>query len=197
MSLLSRSRRWIRRLFPHEPPKRPDLVSVAEIRRWRQSLRSCCISPDIEVRGRRDALSRMELLSHASIDRSCIFWIADEDGAEPRISLGARSYVGPFCFLASYQPLIIGDDSLVGAYCYLTTGNHRRSQSDVPVHAQGYEGSPIRIGNNVWLGSHVVVLPGVTIGDNAVVGAGAVVTRSIPSGECWAGVPARPLPASS
>lgn len=196
MSFLGHSWRIIRRLLPHEPPSRPDLVPVTEIRRWRQSLPFCCISPDIEVRGRRDALSRLELLSHASIDRSCIIWIADEDGADSRISLGARSYVGPFSFLASYQPLTIGDDSLVGAYCYLTTGNHRRSRPDVPVHAQGYEGGPIRIGSNVWLGSHVVVLPGVTIGDNVVVGAGAVVTRNIPSGECWAGVPARPIPAS-
>jgi maltose O-acetyltransferase len=56
---------------------------------------------------------------------------------------------------------------------------------------QGYEGKPITIGRNVWLGAHVIVLPGVTIGDNAVVGAGSVVTTSVSGGEIWAGVPAR------
>jgi len=49
------------------------------------------------------------------------------------------------------------------------------------------------IGRDVWIGCHVVVLPGVTIGDHAVVAAGAVVTKSIPSGEMWGGVPAKKI----
>ena len=56
---------------------------------------------------------------------------------------------------------------------------------------QGYRGANIKIGKNVWLGAHVVVLPGVEIGDNAVIGAGAVVIKNVPAGETWLGVPAR------
>ena len=52
---------------------------------------------------------------------------------------------------------------------------------------------PIRIGNNVWIGGHVVILPGVTIGDGAVIGAGSVVTRDIPAHTLAVGNPCRPL----
>lgn len=52
---------------------------------------------------------------------------------------------------------------------------------------------PIEVGNNVFIGSDVVVLPGVKIGDNSVIGAGAVVTKDLPSGSLWGGVPARQI----
>lgn len=172
---------------------RPDLVPRREINRWRRSLSSCCIAPDIEVRGSKEALSHLDVGNQVSIDRSCIFWLATEADAEPWISIGSRAYIGPFCFLGSYKELKIGDNSLIGAYSYLITGNHRHTDLGTPFQDQGYEGAPIIIGRNVWLGTHVVILPGVTIGDNAIVGAGSVVTRSIPAGERWAGVPARVL----
>ncbi|MFM9088786.1 MAG: acyltransferase, partial [Cyanobium sp.] len=56
-----------------------------------------------------------------------------------------------------------------------------------------YAGGDITIGNNVWICAHVTILPSVSIGDAAVIGAGAVVTQSVPAGETWGGVPARPL----
>lgn len=52
---------------------------------------------------------------------------------------------------------------------------------------------PIRLGNNVYAGNNVIFLPGVTIGNNVVVGAGSVVTKDIPDGEVWAGVPAKKI----
>lgn len=181
------------RLLGHETRARPDLIGARQLRQWRAAQSKCSIEIDLEVRGRRDALSLIKISPGASIDRSCVFWLAGDEEANPEISLGENSYVGPFCYLGSYHPLTIGKDSLVGAYSYLITGNHGRSQKDLPIASQGYEGAPIRLGNNVWLGAHVVVLPGVTIGDGAVVGAGAVVTKDIPAGETWGGVPARPI----
>ncbi|MBT8038334.1 MAG: acyltransferase [Verrucomicrobiae bacterium] len=82
---------------------------------------------------------------------------------------------------------------MIGANCYLITVNHRTDHQDIPYAQQGFQGADVRLGQNVWLGSLVVVLPGVTIGDNVIVGAGAVVTRDIPEGETWAGVPARKI----
>ena len=102
-------------------------------------------------------------------------------------------FFGRNTYLGAWTPIRIGDDTLIGAYCYIISGNHRFEQRELPIRVQGYEGEPITIGRNVWLGSHVVVLPGVTIGDNAVIGAGSVVTSSIPAAEIWAGVPARKI----
>jgi acetyltransferase-like isoleucine patch superfamily enzyme len=104
---------------------------------------------------------------------------------------GANVFVGRNTYLGAWKPIWIGSDTLIGAYCYIISGNHRFAAPDLPVRMQGYEGEPITIGRNVWLGAHVIVLPGVTIGDHAVVGAGSVVTSSIPEAEIWAGVPAR------
>ena len=59
------------------------------------------------------------------------------------------------------------------------------------MRGRGFDGADVQIGTNVWIGCHVVVLPGVTIGDHAIIGAGAVVTKTVPAGETWAGVPAR------
>jgi acetyltransferase-like isoleucine patch superfamily enzyme len=61
----------------------------------------------------------------------------------------------------------------------------------MPVSEQGYAGDRIEIGNNVWIGAHVVILPGVRIGNGAVIGASSVVRTSVPKGEVWAGVPAK------
>ncbi|MNN96997.1 Maltose O-acetyltransferase [compost metagenome] len=67
---------------------------------------------------------------------------------------------------------------------------------DPQARAEGLESArPIRIGRNVWIGGGAIVLPGVTIGDDAVVGAGSVVTRDVPAGATVVGNPARAVPA--
>jgi acetyltransferase-like isoleucine patch superfamily enzyme len=71
--------------------------------------------------------------------------------------------------------------------------DHRFADLAVPVRLQGLITAPVVIGNNVWLGSKVSVLRGVRIGDNAIIGAGAVVTHDIPANAIAAGVPARVL----
>lgn len=163
------------------------------MRGWLRRLQECTVAPDLEVRGHPEALGRISFGKKVGIDRQCIFWIADEYNANSSIVLGDQVYIGPYSFLGSHDPLEIGSNTIIGAFSYLITGNHSTSRRDIPYRKQGYKGAPIRVGSNVWLGCHVVVLPGVTIGDGAVVGAGAVVTKDIPAGETWGGVPARPL----
>lgn len=82
---------------------------------------------------------------------------------------------------------------MIGANCYVITENHGKQRGDIPFKQQNYDGSDVVIGRNVWLGCHVTVLPGISIGDNAIVGAGAVVTKNIPANETWAGVPAKKI----
>ena len=85
----------------------------------------------------------------------------------------------------------VGKKVLIAAYTYLVGGDHLYDRVDVPVLDQGRTARGIDIGDNVWLGAHVVVADGVRIGRDAVVGAGAVVTSDVPEFHVAAGVPAR------
>jgi len=149
------------------------------------------IHKSIELTGRANVNPWLEFGAGSVIERECTIWCAAEDGSEPSVITGSNVFVGRNTYLGAWKPISIESDTLIGAYCYIISGNHRFEQRDLPVRVQGFEGEPIMIGRNAWLGSHVVVLPGVTIGDNAVVGAGSVVTSSISAAEIWAGVPAR------
>lgn len=85
----------------------------------------------------------------------------------------------------------IGDDVRIGPFTLITTVNH-------PLNAEERKGtyaycSPVHIGNNVWIGGSCTILPGVTIGDNAVIGAGSVVTKDVPANTLVCGVPAKPV----
>jgi maltose O-acetyltransferase len=86
-------------------------------------------------------------------------------------------------------PITIGDDVQMGPYVQLLTPTH---PTDAGLRGDKWEAAaPITIGANVWLGGGVIVLPGVTIGENTVVGAGSVVTRNLPANVVAAGNPAR------
>lgn len=85
----------------------------------------------------------------------------------------------------------IGKDCIIGPGVILRTANHRFSKLDKPIRHQGHKTSDITLLNDVWLGANVVVLPGVEIGKGCVVGAGAVVTKSLPDYAIAVGVPAR------
>jgi acetyltransferase-like isoleucine patch superfamily enzyme len=160
---------------------------------WLREMRrnGVSIHESIELTGRADIRSWLKLGTGCAIERGCTIWCAAEVGSEPSLTAGANVYVGRNSYLGAWKPISIGDDTLIGAYCYIISGDHQFTARDVPLRLQGYKGAPIRIGRNVWLGAHVIVLAGVTIGDNAVIGAGSVVTSSIPNAEIWAGAPAR------
>ncbi|WP_437654744.1 sugar O-acetyltransferase [Sorangium sp. So ce1182] len=105
------------------------------------------------------------------------------------ITIGARSFANFGLVALDGAPITIGDDVLMGPNVQLITATHPVEPE--PRRQRWERGKPIKIGNNVWLGARVVVLPGVTIGDNTVVGAGAVVTRDLPANVLAVGNPAR------
>lgn len=107
------------------------------------------------------------------------------------LSIGRQAGLNVGCWINARGGVTIGDDVIMGPYCVVHSANHRFDSLDVPTRRQGYEEKPVYIGNNVWLGAQVTVLPGVTIGENAVIGAGAVVTRDIPPNAVAVGNPAR------
>lgn len=99
--------------------------------------------------------------------------------------------VGSFAFLFGDGGIEIAKNSLLGNMVELTSANYVFDDPLIPITLQGAELGKIEIGEDVWLGAHTIVLPGVKIGDGSVVGAGAVVTKDIPSYSVAAGVPAK------
>jgi maltose O-acetyltransferase len=98
--------------------------------------------------------------------------------------IGANSRIGP--------NVTIGNDVLMGPDCILMTTSHAFENPNVPIREQGaLEIRPIKIGNDVWIGTRVVILPGVTVGDGAVIGANSLVTKNIPPLTIVGGAPAR------
>ncbi|QBE61806.1 sugar O-acetyltransferase [Pseudoduganella lutea] len=107
------------------------------------------------------------------------------------IRLGAGVFLNFNCVILDVVEVEIGDMTQIGPGVQILTADHPR---DPALRAQGLEfGRPVRIGRNVWIGGGALIMPGVTIGDNALVGAGSVVTRDVPAGVTVAGNPARPL----
>ena len=83
------------------------------------------------------------------------------------------------CTILDPAPVEFGDHVLIGPNCNFYTVGH---PVDANLRNQGLATKkPIKVGNNVWIGGNVIVLPGVTIGDNVTIGAGSVVTKDIPS----------------
>jgi maltose O-acetyltransferase len=106
-----------------------------------------------------------------------------------RVSIGARTFVNYDCLMLDVAPVTIGAACQVASRVQLITATH---PIDPEPRRIGWESAePIVVGDNVWLSAGVIVCPGVTIGDDTVVGAGAVVTRDLPGGVVALGVPAR------
>lgn len=105
------------------------------------------------------------------------------------ISCGARCTFNFGVTILDGAPVTFGDNCMVGPGCVISTTGHPLSAAGR--RAREAFSKPVTFGNDVWLGANVSVMPGVTIGDNVVVGAGAVVTHDIPSNSLALGVPAR------
>ena len=107
-----------------------------------------------------------------------------------RIELGDRVGFNYGCFVNGYGGLRIGDDSIIGPYSMIHTANHEMAP-ELPITAQGWESRPVEIGAGCWVGMGVCILPGASLGDGCVIGAGAVVTGAIEPYGVAVGTPAR------
>ncbi len=143
-----------------------------------------------------DALGRgsIQLGRHVRIgaySRLIISTTLDNLGAYIRI--GNNVGIGEFAYLGGAGGLEIGDDCIIGQYFSCHPENHNFDNPKKLIRLQGVTRKGIRIGKNCWIGSKVTILDGVTIGDNCVIAAGAVVTKSMPAGSVIGGVPAKVL----
>ena len=112
-------------------------------------------------------------------------------GPNATLAIGERVFINYGCSIAAMQEVRIGNDCNIGSYVMIVDNNFHHVDPARRLEMPASE--PVVIGNNVWLCSRVIVLPGVTIGDDSVVGAGSVVARDIPPRSLAAGVPAKVL----
>jgi acetyltransferase-like isoleucine patch superfamily enzyme len=132
----------------------------------------------------------IEIAAGASLDRGVVLLCTGVATGSVKIRIGPRTYINRNTMLDAAELLEIGSDCAIGPSCYVTDHDHGQDPALTPL-GQPLISAPTRLGNGVWLGAHVVVLKGVTIGNRAVVGAGSVVTKDIPPDAVAIGVPAR------
>ncbi|WIM16893.1 MULTISPECIES: acyltransferase [unclassified Microbacterium] len=104
------------------------------------------------------------------------------------IRIGEGTFVNVGCYFEAVAPIRIGRDCQLAMFVTVVTSFHDVGPAGV---SKDRDSAGVTIGDRCWLGANVTVLPGVTIGDDVVVAAGAVVTRDLPGGAVYGGVPAR------
>lgn len=138
-----------------------------------------------------DAIEKQEILNKILGKTEGTFWIEQPFMCDYgyNIEIGKNFYSNHNLIILDAAKVKFGEAVFIGPNCAFYTAGH---PIDAKTRNAGLEyAKPIEVGNNVWLGGNVVVLPGVRIGDNVVIGAGSVVTKDIPANSVAVGNPCR------
>lgn len=131
--------------------------------------------------------SLMSTLTGKPIDKSFNMFPPFYTDCGKNITIGKNVFINSGCRFQDQGGITIGNDALIGHNAVLATLNHGLA----PDERQNLYPAPISIGKNVWIGANATILPGVTIGDNAVIAAGSVVTKDVPEDVVVGGVPSK------
>jgi acetyltransferase-like isoleucine patch superfamily enzyme len=110
---------------------------------------------------------------------------------EGEVSIGAKTVMGQDCTISAFQHVSIGRECILADRVMLIDFDHGVTEVDRPIRLQGIYKRDVRVGHNVWIGYGACVLRGVSVGDNSVIGTGAVLTKEVPENAVVGGVPAR------
>ena len=137
---------------------------------------------------------RIQIGKHARLELGPWVWIGR--GTKIRchegvVRIGAKTVLGEDCTISAYQHVSIGEQCIVADRVMLIDFDHAVTEVDRPIRVQGIYKRDVRVGNNVWIGYGAQILRGVTVGDNSIIGASAVVSKDVPANAVVAGVPAR------
>ncbi len=157
--------------------------------RWRGRLRSdgvAFVGPGVTFEIGRGAvvhLGRWSWIGHGCKIRA----------HEGEVRIGAKTVLGQECTISAFQHVSIGRECIVADRAMFIDFDHAVVDVETPVRRQGIYKRDVNIGHNVWIGYGACFLRGVTVGDNAIIGTNAVVTRDLPANAVAGGIPARIL----
>jgi acetyltransferase-like isoleucine patch superfamily enzyme len=123
-------------------------------------------------------------------------WIGDRTKIrchEGEVEIGQKTVIGQECTISAYQRVRIGEQCVIADRAMFIDFDHGVVEVERPIRLQGIYKRDVVVGSNVWIGYGACVLRGVRVGDNAIVGTNAVVTRDVPANAVVGGVPARVL----
>lgn len=112
-------------------------------------------------------------------------------GDGSRLSIGDYSGIGDDSIIVNNADVTIGNHVMMASQLLILTNTHNYDRRDIPMRLQGAVSEPVTLEDDIWIGSRVIILPGITIGTGAIVAAGAVVTKDVPPYAIVGGVPAK------
>lgn len=168
-----------------QPLNHPDIVAFMRQQTVEAQRITCVYNTGFhEPEERRQLLSQ---LFGYQLDETVIINPPFSTDFGKNIHIGPKVFINAGCQFQDQGGIWIGEGCLIGPQVVFATLNHGFAPDD----RQSLYHKPIHVGNNVWIGAHATILQGVTIGDNAVVAAGAVVTKDVAANTIVGGVPAK------
>lgn len=148
---------------------------------------------------RRNAVGNLGLVSRYCLTKSLAKGVGENVSIQPgayifnvqSLTVGNNVSIHPMCYIEAYGGIEIGNDVSIAHCVTIMSVNHGYKDLTIPIKDQPLDPRPVCVKDNVWIGSHVVVLGGVTVGEGAVIAAGAIVTKDVPPYSVVAGVPAK------
>jgi maltose O-acetyltransferase len=129
------------------------------------------------------------LLNFGFIGKDCVIRNGIQYRHGPNIYLGDNVFINYNCVLLDSESILIAGNVSLGPGVHIYTIDHKMNQDGKLSSSK----SPVYIGKNVWIGGNSTILPGVSIGENSIIGAGSVVTCDVETNSLYAGVPARKI----
>jgi acetyltransferase-like isoleucine patch superfamily enzyme len=137
---------------------------------------------------------KLEIGKRAHVSFGRWVWIGHDTKIrchEGEVRIGDKTVLGQECTISAYQHVSIGEQCILADRVMLIDFDHNVAEVERPIRVQGIYKRDVRVGNNVWIGYGAQILRGVSVGDNSIIGASAVVTNDVPANSVAAGSPAR------
>ena len=136
----------------------------------------------------------LEISPRGQVEFGRFVWLGDRTKVrchEGRVEIGAKTVMGQECTISAYQRVRIGEQCVIADRAMFIDFDHGVVEVERPIRLQGIYKRDVEVGSNVWIGYGACILRGVSVGDNAIVGTNAVVTKDVPANAVVAGIPAR------